>query len=132
MLSVFLEAAERRALYTAARAEDMSASRLARQLLVAGLAHRRARRRRKDGEMACHVKLNHHGYLAYHLFWQGRRTWEGTGLRDTPHNRARVEARATIMTEEMAAGAFDYLHWFRRATWPTSSSRRRHPSRGAP
>jgi hypothetical protein len=36
----------------------------------------------------------------------------GTGLRDTPHNRARVEARATIMTEEMAAGVFDYLHWF--------------------
>jgi hypothetical protein len=47
-LSVFLEAAERRALYTVARTADMSASRLARQLLVAGLARHRPRRRRKD------------------------------------------------------------------------------------
>jgi integrase len=64
--------------------------------------------------MACHVKVNHHGYLAYHVFWRGHRTWEGTGLRDTPHNRARVAARATIMSEEMAAGTFDYVHWFPR------------------
>jgi integrase len=62
--------------------------------------------------MACHVKVNQHGYLAYRLFWNGRRSWEGTALRDTPHNRARVDARATIMTEEIEAGTFDYLRWF--------------------
>jgi AraC-like DNA-binding protein len=47
-VSVFLEAAERRALYAAARAANMSASRLARQFLVAGLTRHRARRRRRD------------------------------------------------------------------------------------
>src|SRR5215470_975221 len=62
--------------------------------------------------MACHVKVNQHGYLAYQLFWQRRRSWEGTGLRDTTRNRARVEVRALVMTEEMEAGTFDYLRWF--------------------
>jgi len=45
-LSVFLEIAERRALYVAARTEGISASRLARKLIVAGLGGPRTRRQK--------------------------------------------------------------------------------------
>jgi len=62
--------------------------------------------------MACWVKVNRHGFLAYHLFWNGQRSWEGTGLKDTSKNRKRVEARAVLMSEEMENGEFDYLRWF--------------------
>ena len=37
---------------------------------------------------------------------------EGTKLKDTPQNRKRLEARAQLMSEEIAAGTFDYLKWF--------------------
>ena len=62
--------------------------------------------------MSCHVKTNRHGYLAYRLYWQNRTSWEGTGLRDTPRNREKLEARARVITEEIAGGTFDYLRWF--------------------
>ncbi len=62
--------------------------------------------------MACKVKINRHGFLAYRLYWNGWESWEGTGLRDTPRNRKRVEARAVLINEEMEARAFDYLRWF--------------------
>jgi len=62
--------------------------------------------------MACSVKVNRHGFLAFHLFWKGLRSWEGTGLEDTSKNRKRVEARAVLMTEEIEKGEFDYLRWF--------------------
>ena len=45
-LSVFLEAAEQQALYVAARTEGISASRLARKLIVAGLERPRTRQRK--------------------------------------------------------------------------------------
>ena len=62
--------------------------------------------------MACHVKTNRHGFLAFRLYWNGQESWEGTGLRDTPKNRKRVEARAVLINEEMEAGSFQYLRWF--------------------
>src|SRR5690349_23715768 len=68
--------------------------------------------------MACLVKVNRHGFLAYRLFWRdpklGRlRSWEGTGLVDTPKNREKVAGRARVISEEMKTGTFDYLHWFK-------------------
>jgi integrase len=62
--------------------------------------------------MSCHVKVNRHGYLAFRLYWQGRESWEGTALRDTPGNRAKMEARATVMAQEIRDRSFDYLRWF--------------------
>ena len=62
--------------------------------------------------MSCKVKRNRHGYLALRVFWRGMRSWEGTGLPDTPENRRLVEAQATIINAEMKAGAFDYLRHF--------------------
>jgi integrase len=46
------------------------------------------------------------------LRWNGRESHEGTGLRDTPKNRAALEARASVITDEMRVGTFDYLRWF--------------------
>src|SRR5262245_31895767 len=68
--------------------------------------------------MACHVKVNRHGFLAYRLFWRdpklGRlRSWEGTRLADTPKNREKIAGRARVISDEMKAGTFDYLHWFK-------------------
>ncbi len=62
--------------------------------------------------MACKVKINRHGFLAFRLYWNGIESWEGTGLRDTPKNRKRVEARAVLISEEMENGTFDYLKRF--------------------
>jgi integrase len=62
--------------------------------------------------MACKVKTNRHGFLAFRLYWNGHESWEGTGLNDTPKNRERMEARAVIISEEMERGKFDYLKWF--------------------
>ena len=61
--------------------------------------------------MACIVK-ERNGRLAYRLFWNGYRSWEGTGVRSTDKRRARMEAKAAVMSQEMAEGRFDYLHWF--------------------
>jgi hypothetical protein len=49
--------------------------------------------------MACKVKVNRHGYLAFRLYWNGLESWEGTGWKNSPKNRERAEARALIMTE---------------------------------
>jgi len=62
--------------------------------------------------MACLVKVNRHGILAFRLYWKGIESWEGTGLRDTVKNRKRVEARAVLISEEMEDGTFDYLKRF--------------------
>jgi hypothetical protein len=62
--------------------------------------------------MACIVKANRHGYLAYRLFWRGLKSWEGTGLKDTPKNREKLERRAIAMSDEIVEGTFDYLRWF--------------------
>jgi integrase len=62
--------------------------------------------------MACKVKLNRHGYLAFRLYWDGKESWEGTKWKDTAKNRERATARAVLMSEEMEQGTFDYLKWF--------------------
>ncbi len=62
--------------------------------------------------MACKVKVNRHGFLAFRLYWNGQTSWEGTGLVDTPKNRERMEARAVLISEEMERSTFNYLHWF--------------------
>jgi integrase len=62
--------------------------------------------------MGCRIRVNRHGYLAYRLRWNGRESHEGTGLRDTPKNRATLEARACVITDEIRTGTFDYLRWF--------------------
>ncbi len=62
--------------------------------------------------MSCTVKVNRHGYLALQLFWRGMRSWEGTGVKDTPKNRSLWEARARIISEEIETDTFDYLKRF--------------------
>src|SRR5215813_465024 len=62
--------------------------------------------------MACKVKVNRHGRLAFRLFWDGRESWEGTRWKDTPKNRLKAEADALRISEEMERGTFDYLKWF--------------------
>ena len=62
--------------------------------------------------MACKVKTNKHKSLAFRLYWNGMESWEGAGLKDTPKNRRRIEARAVLISEQMEKGAFDYLKWF--------------------
>jgi integrase len=64
--------------------------------------------------MACAIRTNRHGYLAYRLRWNGLESHEGTGLRNTPGNRAKLEARARVISDEMKTGTFDYLRWFPR------------------
>jgi integrase len=59
-----------------------------------------------------HVRANRHGRLGYRLYVNGRDHHEGTGLNDTPANRAKLERRAEAMRDEIEAGAFDYLRWF--------------------
>jgi hypothetical protein len=62
--------------------------------------------------MACRIKVNQHGFLAFRLFWTGIRSWEGTSLKDTPENRKLMEAQALLIAREMKNGTFDYLTWF--------------------
>lgn len=62
--------------------------------------------------MACKVKVNRHGYLAFRLYWDGNESWEGTAWKETPKNRMKAEARAVLISEHMENGAFDYLKWF--------------------
>jgi integrase len=62
--------------------------------------------------MACKVTRNRHGFLAFRLYWDGHKFWEGTRLKDTVKNRQRMEARAVLISEQMERGTFDYLSWF--------------------
>ncbi len=62
--------------------------------------------------MGCTVRINRHGYLAFRVYWEGNESHEGTKLKDTPENRAKVEARARVIDQEIRDGAFEYLHWF--------------------
>jgi integrase len=61
--------------------------------------------------MSCIVK-SRRGRLVYRLFWDGIRSQEGTGLRDTPVNRQRLQRKASVMSDEIVEGRFDYLRWF--------------------
>src|SRR5262249_36919274 len=61
--------------------------------------------------MGCIVK-ERNGRLAYRLFWDGYRSWEGTGVCVTDKRRAAMTAKAAVMSQEMAEHRFDYLHWF--------------------
>jgi integrase len=40
------------------------------------------------------------------------RSWEGTGLQDTPENRRLLEAAALVISSEIKNGTFDYLKHF--------------------
>ncbi len=62
--------------------------------------------------MACKVKTNRHGLLAFRLFWDGISSWEGTHLKDTPENRELVEAQAVLITDQMKRKKFDYIEQF--------------------
>ena len=62
--------------------------------------------------MGCKVKINRHGVLAFRLIWNKNRSWEGTGLRNTPENRQLVKAKAVLIGREIKKGTFDYLKWF--------------------
>ncbi len=62
--------------------------------------------------MACKVKVNRHGYLAFRFYWNGREFWQGTGWKDTPKNRVKAEGKAVEITDEIKAGTFNYLKWF--------------------
>ncbi len=62
--------------------------------------------------MSCIVKTNQHGYLAYRLYWKNLTSWEGTGLKDSPKNREKMQRKADMISDEIADGTFDYLRWF--------------------
>jgi integrase len=62
--------------------------------------------------MACKVKVNRHGYLAFRFYWKGREFWQGTGWKDTEKNRVKAEGKAVEITDEIKAGTFNYLKWF--------------------
>jgi len=62
--------------------------------------------------MACTVKVNRHGRLAFRLYWNGMESWEGTDYKDEPENRRVLEAEALIISREMDDGIFEYLHHF--------------------
>jgi Arm DNA-binding domain len=62
--------------------------------------------------MACKVKVNRHGFLAFRLYWNGQESWEGTEWKDTPKNRIKAEADVLRISEQMKAGSFVYLKWF--------------------
>src|SRR5438309_8451594 len=62
--------------------------------------------------VGCILKRNRHGFLALRLFWNGMRSWEGTGLRDTPENRKLLEAAALVISAEIKKKSFDYLKHF--------------------
>lgn len=52
----------------------------------------------KPQSVGCIVKVNRHRFLALRLFWNGMRSWEGTGLADTPENRRLLEAAALVIS----------------------------------
>jgi integrase len=62
--------------------------------------------------MACKVKVNRHGYLAFRFYWNGREFWQGTGWKDTEKNRVKAKGKALEITDEIKAGTFNYLKWF--------------------
>jgi integrase len=62
--------------------------------------------------VGCIVKRNRHGFLALRLFWNGMRSWEGTGLPDTPENRTLLEAAALVISAEIKSKTFDYIKHF--------------------
>src|SRR6266536_2226573 len=66
-------------------------------------------RRRTVG---CIVKRNRHGFLALRIFWNGMRSWEGTGLPDMLENRKLLEAAALVISSEIKNKTFDYLKHF--------------------
>ncbi len=65
--------------------------------------------------MGTTIRTNQHGTLTLRVAWNGMRSWESTGLADTPANRAKVEKIARAIRLEMRAHLFDrlrYLHYF--------------------
>ena len=75
--------------------------------------------------MACKVKVNRHGFLAFRFYWNRREFWQGTGWRDTLKNRVKAEGKAVEITEEIKAGTFNYLKWFPKGIRRMSSGRKK-------
>jgi len=65
--------------------------------------------------MGCKVIANRHGRLALRLSWNGKRSWEGTGLTDTKANRQKLQRLADAVAAEIRLRQFTadrYLHYF--------------------
>ena len=62
--------------------------------------------------MACKVKINRHGFLAFRLYFNGIESWEGTEYPDTIENRRLLETQAVIISHEIKSGSFNYPHVF--------------------
>lgn len=62
--------------------------------------------------MSCVVKVNRHGFLALRLFWNGMRSWEGTGLPDNAANRRLLDAAALVISAQIKNKTFDYIKHF--------------------
>jgi hypothetical protein len=62
--------------------------------------------------MACKVKVNRHGFLAFRLYFNGMESWEGTEYADTVENRRLLEPHALTISHEIKKGSFDYLQFF--------------------
>jgi hypothetical protein len=78
--------------------------------------------------MACRAKVNRHGFLAFRLFWDRMKSWEGTGLKDTPENRKLVEAQALLISREIETARLTISNGSLAGTKPTSSiTKRRKP-----
>lgn len=58
------------------------------------------------------VSVNQHGNLFFYFRFNGRKYREGTGLKDTPHNRDKAEKYIRLINAEIAVGAFDYAKRF--------------------
>ena len=76
--------------------------------------------------MSCKYGVNHHGNLRFRIYWRGMsiqeraESSEGTALRDTPENRAKMQAKVDQINAEIKAETFDYLKHFprgNRAQW---------------
>lgn len=62
--------------------------------------------------MACNVKVNRHGYLAFVSIGTVRNRGKGLNGRTRQKTASRLEARAVLISEQIENGSFDYLKWF--------------------
>lgn len=58
------------------------------------------------------IRSNRHGNLYFDFMFKGIRCTEGVKLKNTPANKKRLQARMTIIDEEIKMGTFDYCTVF--------------------
>jgi integrase len=59
------------------------------------------------------IKKGRHGYAFFRGTYKGVPLWVGTGLPyDDDVSRRKLELKASVMSDEMKAGTFDYGKWF--------------------